>query len=338
MFIVKKIIGMRILKTGIAVTMSLVISQLLGIPSSFAGVVALIGVKLTTKKSLHYGSTLLLGSFLSVFLGLIIGIYIGTGPIAFGLSTIIAIAILVAFRLVDGLILAVVVMYHVIEAMPISLEEFWSFSINELVIVFIGIASSVIVNTVAPQKFNQKLENNIDDYYHLLTSFLNGISGTIRKPAISKILSTSDYLIHRSKIRGLIENAEMGKENCLTLHAGQQYDVLIKKLKSLQKLLTIIEEMSLEVKRLSTTNVYSDHVAKTIDLLAKIQHHPEKTTLSTYKRIFVLMDNLKEYFQNSPLPETRQEFVDRSYLHHLFLYTNDYIDTLFLLKDPIEPK
>lgn len=333
MVFIKKILGTRILKTGFAVTLALLLTQLLDIESSFAGVVALIGMKQTTKKSLHYGSTLLLGSIISIALGLLFGMYIGTGPVAFGLSTVIGIAILVAFTLTEGLILAIVVMYHVLEAFPIS-DEIWTFLSREIIIVFIGIVVSVAINIIAPQRFNKQIQENIQSYYHLFHDYLNQITEAIRTPSIARIIGREDFMNHRLKLRQLIQNAEISKENCLTAKGQKQYDQLIYQIKLLQKLLTIIEDMSIELKRISGTYIYSEQVAKAIDLLAKIQYDPEKTTLSSYKRIFVSLDHLRQYFNQSPLPESRQEFVDRSSLHHLFLYTNDYIDVLFLLRDP----
>ncbi len=335
-FKMKKLMGTRILKTGAAVTLALLLMQILSIQSSFAGVVALIGIKPTTKKSLHYGSTLLLGSIISIVIGILMGIYIGSGPFSFGIATIIAISTLVAFSLTEGLILAVVVMYHVLGAFPMTFNDLWTFSFNELIITFAGIASSVIVNIIAPQKFNQQLHQSIRSYYHVFQHYLIDIMNTINKPATSKMLNTNDYVLHRHKIRQLIENAQTGKENSFTAHERNQYDQYIDKLKLLQKLLTIMEDISIETKRISGTYIYSEQIAKTVDLLAKIQYCPEKTTLSSYKRIFVLMDHLKAYFHESPLPESRQEFVDRASLHHIFLYINDYIDILFLLRDPVE--
>jgi len=332
----KKRIGTRILKTGAAVTLALLFVQLLGLESSFAGVVALIGIKPTTKKSLTYASTLLLGSILSIVIGILIGMYLGSGPISFGIATIVAISTLVAFRLTEGLILAVVVMYHVLEAFPMSINHVWSFSFQEILIVLIGIAASLITNMVAPQKFNQELQQSILDYYQLFYQYLTEITHTIRKPAISKLLRSNDYHYHRQKLRQLIQQAELSKENSLTAKEQNQYDQYMDKLKRLQKLLTMIEDMSIELNRISNHYIYSEQVAKALDLTAKIQENPEKTTLSTYKSIFVLMDQLREYFNQSPLPESRQEFIDRSSLHHIFLYTNDYIDVLFLLRDPIE--
>ncbi|OEF99870.1 hypothetical protein BHF71_01470 [Vulcanibacillus modesticaldus] len=325
-------IGSRILKSGIAVTIALFTSQFFGIDSNFAGVVALIGVKQTTKKSIDYGVTLLLGSILSIFIGILVGFNIGTGPLAFGIATIIAIAAIVTLNLTEGLILAVVVMYHVLAAISTTLDTIWIFSIKELIYVLIGIAISVIINAIAPQKYEHQLEENIKYHYKLFSKHLYEIAEAITNPSSSKTPNKNNILNHRIMLKQMLNQAEIGRENCLHSLSKDKYELYIYKLKSLQKLLALLTDISSETDRLSDSYIYSEKVAKMFKILAKIQLNPETTTSSSYKRVFNSIDDLNKYFQDSPLPETRREFEDRSLLYHLFLYVNDYLELLFLLK------
>ena len=333
----KKILGPRILKTGVAVSLSLLITQLIGINSSFAGVVSLIGVKQTTKRSLHYGITLFLGSIVSIFIGIFVGLYLGSGPIAFGFATIIAIPFLVAFGFAEGLVLALVVMYHIIEAPPITIDQFWFISFHELILVFIGISISVMVNLAAPQRFEKNIQEGINSFYLQLSNYLHQVSLALQTPCNSiKVLSAEEYLAKINTIKRLSENADLGRENSITQQERLQYDQLIFKLRSLRGLLDILEAVAIESRRLSCSYIYSEQIAKVLELLAKIQANPEKTTISSYHRIFKLMSKLEQYFDNSPLPASREEFVNRSALHHIFLSLKDYIDSLFVLKEPQE--
>lgn len=43
-----------------------------------------------------------------------------------------------------------------------------------------------------------------------------------------------------------------------------------------------------------------------------------------------LLNQLNDHYANSPLPKTREEFVDRAHLYHIFIYVREYADTLFL--------
>ncbi|TCS82097.1 aromatic acid exporter family protein [Tepidibacillus fermentans] len=324
----KKFIGTRMLKTGIGVSFALLVSQLLQLNSTFAGVVTLIGMKETTKKSVQYGFTLFVGSILSLITGFIIENSVGVGPLTFGLGTILIIAILVAFHLIDGLILSVIVMYHTFDAFPMDFYEFLSFSARELLILTIGILVSIIVNLVAPQKYDSQLKEEIDHYYSVLSEYLFSIAKWIQKPTKEFPFSLNEIHQQRKFVKKLIEKAEIGMENYLLSSNKIQYEAFIVELKTIQKLISIIEDMIIEVKRISATRLQTYPVAQALELVAKIQLNPEKTTLSTYQRTKRVLDHLEEYFKSSPLPETRGEFVDRSSLHHLFLYLQDYLDVL----------
>ncbi|MFV9510358.1 aromatic acid exporter family protein [Tepidibacillus sp. LV47] len=327
----RKFIGPRILKTGIGVTFALIVSQLLHLNTTFTGVVTLIGMKETIKKTVQYGSTLFAGSILSLIVGFILGTSLGVSPLIFGLGTILIIAILVAFRLVDGLILSVIVMYHVFDAFPMDFYQFVSFSFRELLILIIGILSSIIVNLLAPQKYDQQLKEEIDHYYSILSEYLLSIAKWIKNPEKELPLSLHEFYQHQKDIKRLIKKAEIGIENCFSANSKIQYESYIMKFKAIQKLISIIEDMMLEMKRISGTHLQTYPVSRAMELLAKIQQHPEETTYSTYQRTKVVLNHLNEYFELSPLPETRSEFIDRSSLHHLFLSIYDYLEILTLL-------
>jgi len=319
------------LKTGIAVAAALIFSKAIGIESTFAGVVALIGLKQTTKKTVHYGTTLLFGSILSILIGVVVGNYLGVGPLAFGVGTIIAIAVLVPLRLSEGLILSIVVMYHVLEAIPISLSKFVSFSLNELLIVFIGIVASIIVNIAAPQKFDHQLESSITNSYQAFEQYLSDLANYIRNPQIKK-KDNKGYQKLNKELKSLIVKAKLGRENCLHHERFEQHEHYIAKLRLLQKSFSVLDQITTEVSLLSNTNIHTENVAKALDLLAKIQLAPEHATLSTYKRMYTILDNLEEHFEASPLPQTREEFVDRSALYHIFIYSKEYLDLLHALR------
>lgn len=328
----KKIIGKRILKTGIAVSLALIISSLLNLDSTFAAIVALIGLKETTQKTFRYSLTLIYGSIIALAIGLIIVLLLGNNPLSFGLGTIIIIALLVALRLNEGLILSVIVMYHVLENYPKEISEFLSFSIQELTLIIVGILVSVFVNVILPQKHDNYLEKNIEDLNVKLSDYLMQLADKIANPSCNSAVNISTLPSLKNNINKLIEKAQLSKENTLHENKKEQYDSIITKLTTLNKLIYMLEDMSKETNRLCENYDHSELISKALRVLARIQRFPENTSPSSYKRLSLSLKHLHDEFEWSPLPASRKEFEDRSSLYHLYLDIIEYADELFLLK------
>lgn len=327
----KKYVGKRVLKTGIAVSLSFFISSLFGLESSFSAVVSLIGLKETTQKTFRYGATLIFGSILSLVTGLLIVFLLGSSPLSFGLGTIIMISLLVSLKLSEGLVLSIVVMYHVLDNYPRAIGEFFFFSINELSLILIGISISVAVNILFPQKHNDFLDRTIDNIYKTLSDHLMLLSDNIVNPSCNAVSPASLEKLRKS-IKKLIEKAELSKENILHENKKEHYNALIQKLKTLKKLIYMLEDMSKEANRLCEKRNHSNTISKALRLLSRIQRFPEQTTPSSYQRLFLSLNHLHGKFEESPLPSSRKEFEDRSALYHLYLNIMEYADELFLIK------
>ncbi len=326
----RKLVGKRVIKTGFAVSIALMISSLLGFDSTFAGVVSLIGLKETTKKSFQYGTTLIFGSFIALIIGLGLVHLTGNNPLAFGLGTIVTITLLVTFRLYDGLILSVIVMYHVLENFPTKWHDFFQFTFHEISVILIGIITSVGINFLFPQKHHRYLEKKIEEIYVQLSDHLSQIAKNISDPKRNNI-ETALLEKERKSIRKLIEKAEISNENIINEKEKEYYKGLSDKLKILKKLLFMLEDITRETNRLEKNYLHSETIAKAFTILKRIQRFPEQTSASTYKRLFYSLKHLHEEFKDSPLPESRIEFEDRSSLYHLYLHTMEYADELFLI-------
>jgi len=325
-----KYIGKRVLKTGLAVTLALIISMLLNIPSTFAAVVALIGLKESTHKTVRYGITLIYGSIIALILGLIILALFGSNPVSFGIGTILIIPLLVWLKLNDGLILSVVVLYHVIDSYALSLEKFFVFSLQEFSLLIIGVSVSVIVNLIFPQHYSDYIEKNLSYFNKYLSNQLNFLADKIANPTCVAS-SFSSLTKQRNNIRALIKHAELSKENSLLPQKKEYYDSLISQLEKQKRLTFIYEDMLKEANRLCETYQHSHTIAKALRILARIQRYPEHTTPSSYKRLSLSLTNLHDEFEKSKLPSNRKEFEDRASLYHIYLDILDYADQLFLL-------
>ena len=323
-------IGKRIIKTGIAVSLSIGLAQLFGFTTTFSGVVALIAMKETSKRTVRYGVTLFLGSLLSVFIGLLLGLLLGKSFIAFGVGTILALSLIVGLRLTDGIILATIVVYHVLDAMPITGKEFISFSLKEVAVIGIGIVVSVFVNLIAPQRYDSQIKMNTEDFNHRFASFLQRMAASVTNPELKSIPSQDEYYECRKRIKILLDQAEISKENVLLGEDHSTYDQYIARLKLYKKLIALLEEITFQVGHLQSTHTHSQSIANSLLQLSKMQHDPNSNTIESFEEMYELLNRLDDRYANSAMPETREEFVDRAHLYHIFLYVREYADSLFL--------
>jgi len=323
-------IGKRIIKTGIAVALSIGSAHLFGFTTTFSGVVALIAMKETSKRTVRYGVTLFLGSLLSVFIGLFLGLLLGKSIIAFGLGTIIALTLIVSLRLNDGIILATIVVYHVLDAMPIIGKQFISFSLKEIAVIGIGIIISVLINLIAPQKYDTQLKLHTEDFNTRFASFLERMAASVLNPEIKSIPTQEEYYECRKRIKVLLDQAEISKENVLLWDESRPYDQYIARLKLYKKLIALLEEITFQVGHLQSIQYHSNSIAGSLEQLAKMQKYPALNEIDTFEEMTEFLNLLDVRYSNSALPETREEFVDRAHLYHIFLYVREYADTLFL--------
>lgn len=264
-------IGKRIIKTGIAVSLSIGLAHALGFTTTFSGVVALIAMKETSKRTIRYGVTLFLGSLLSVIIGLILGVFLGKSVIAFGIGTILALSLIVRLQLADGIILATIVVYHVLDAMPITGKQFVSFSLKEIAVIGIGIVVSVLVNLIVPQKYDALLKENIEEFNTRFSTFFERMAANVKNPELRSIPTQDEYYECRKQIKVLLDQAEISKENALLSEEINIYTKYITMLKLYKKLITLLEELTFQVGHLQSTRIHSKSIAGALQQLSKMQ-------------------------------------------------------------------
>lgn len=345
-------IGRRILKTGIAVSLSLIITHLLGIASNFAGVVALIGLKQTTRKTYEYARTLILGSILSLILGAITSRFFGSSDLTFGVVTIIDIALIVTLGWGEGMILAVVEMYNIMAQDFPSINHVIQYSFEQMVILFVGVGASLLMNILMPQKFIRHLEEGTKkvhadhaaalDEIRLLVLHPRGAddlqfmvdpplaANGIKTPHIGDHEEPCHHpLSHSFKtLKHLTEVSNRGKENTLLSGDALAYESWHDQVRSLHRQHQMLREMILFCKRISGVYDHSPIIAKALGVVSGIQKRAGRITPSSFRRIHRALENLYLLFRNSPLPQTREEFETRSSLYHLYLLIIKYLETL----------
>lgn len=148
--------GARILKTGIAIVLSLLVADLLGLPSPvFAPIAAIFAIQPTIYRSYLTIIEQIQGNIIGAIIAVISVLALGNHPIIVGLAAIILIAINLKLKLENTISLSVVTM---IVIMLSPSDSFIEFALIRFGTIMLGVFSAFLVNLVfMPPKYENKL-------------------------------------------------------------------------------------------------------------------------------------------------------------------------------------
>jgi uncharacterized membrane protein YgaE (UPF0421/DUF939 family) len=136
------IFGARVVKTGLAVTMSLYISMLLGMtPPIIAAVAAVFALQPSIYRSWRYMLEQLQTNTLGAALAMAASFLFKNQPIAVGVVCIFVIMICLKLKMEDTIGLTLVTVIAVMEA-----TGPWHFALNRFLLILIGMASAFLIN------------------------------------------------------------------------------------------------------------------------------------------------------------------------------------------------
>ncbi|RFU68164.1 aromatic acid exporter family protein [Peribacillus saganii] len=192
-------LGARILKTGIAIVLSLYLADLFSFPSPvFAGIAAIFAIQPTIYRSylsiIEQLQANLIGAIIAVFFVILFG----NDIFIIGLAVVIAITINLKLKLEKTIILSIVTVIAIMESQQ---GDFMEFALIRFLTIMLGILSSFIVNLVfLPPKYETKL-------YHLISDVTEQTLKWIR---ISSRHATEHTLLKKdiSRIKGGLSKLE----------------------------------------------------------------------------------------------------------------------------------
>lgn len=148
--------GARILKTGLAVALSMFICDYFNIqPALFAGAATVLNMQPSVMQSIFNAREQLAVHFLSIAIAILLGLTLGPHPLVMGLSTILIISTCTRLHLrsaISGGVMASIFILNAPEAQFIHHATMRSLAI------FIGLGVALVVNfTIAPPRYRQPL-------------------------------------------------------------------------------------------------------------------------------------------------------------------------------------
>ncbi|WP_410511566.1 aromatic acid exporter family protein [Paenibacillus sp. BR2-3] len=187
--------GARILKTGMAVTLALYLSELLQFSSPVgAAIAAIFAMQPSIYRSWRYFLDQIQTSTMGAVLALLGGLLLSNQPIAVGLVCILVIMISMKMNRGDTIGLTLVTVISVMEA-----SGQWEFALNRFLLTLTGIVSAFLINIIVfPPKPRKQYIQQIENVFKSLSLLL--------RTAVSHEMKESVFRDEKNALEGSIKS------------------------------------------------------------------------------------------------------------------------------------
>ena len=304
-------IGYRTLKTAIGAAVAIAIAQHFGLQFyTAAGVLTILSVQSTKRKSVHAVYTRVIASLVGMFLSFVFFESLGYYPIVFGIVLLFYIPIIVSLKVSEGFVSSVVIITHIY-----SLENFTtSLLINELYLMLIGFGMGLAVNMYMPDISNRlssyryQIEENYKIIFSEIANYLrNGDTLWDGKQFIDsiKLLEDAKALAYQE-----VQNHLTRRENAYYLYFDMR-----------ESQLEIIERVLPKITALPAITEQSILVADFLEELSN-NVHPGNTAHKFRRKL----EQVKEDFAKMPLPTSHDTFLAQAALYQFIEEMDAYLE------------
>ncbi|WP_425059057.1 hypothetical protein SCACP_37090 [Sporomusa carbonis] len=153
-------IGARVIKTGIAVAITMFFCKSLGLePAFFGAVSAVINMQPSIFLTLRAARDQILVHILGVAAGFFFGYFLGVNPMSAGLIVMLLIPLYIKLKLHSGITMGIVAALFVLSS---STEEFFMHALARTGVIFVGLGSAMLVNVMLwPPRYSKQLKETL---------------------------------------------------------------------------------------------------------------------------------------------------------------------------------
>jgi uncharacterized membrane protein YgaE (UPF0421/DUF939 family) len=190
-------IGARVLKTGLSVALAIYVSNLLGFTSPIITAIAAIAVQPSISRSWQHITDQLQTNVLGAAVALMAIHFFGQTALSVGVVCIIVILVSIRLRMESTVSLTLVTVVAVMETQG----QGWEFAWGRLLMIFVGMMSSVTVNLlVFPPRPRQQFMDQVHEAFGQLSLLL--------RMAISNELKEDVHREEKTKLNGTLRKLE----------------------------------------------------------------------------------------------------------------------------------
>ncbi|WP_242218932.1 aromatic acid exporter family protein [Bacillus cereus group sp. BfR-BA-01380] len=295
-------IGYRTVKTAAGTALAVWIAQLLHLEfSSTAGILVILCVQNTKRKSLEVSIHRFIACLLSMVFAFFIFEPIGYTPLTLGILLLLFIPSAVMLKIQEGIVTSAVIVMHLYSLQKIT----WAIVGNEIAILTVGISVALLINLYMPsvenelKEYQQKVESNFKTMLLEMAAYLRNRESVWN----GKELIETETLLEKAKELSFIklENQFMREDDYYYRYfqmREQQYEIL-------ERVMPLVASLSWSYEQAGMVAGVIENVGNAI--------RPESTGVISLRQL----QEMREIFREMPLPETREEFETRAKLVQL---------------------
>lgn len=292
--------GLRIIKTAAATFLAILVASWVGLPAPLnAGLLAILGVDVTIKRSIRVVSERFGASVVALILGCVMFYVLGFKFYVLPLYILIAFPLLVKLRMKDGILPSTVAVFHIFVAQSITVSTVT----HEVISVGIGLGAATIVNFIYMPSLEQDLLRLRDRVDQLFADIFNEIEKNLLDHQY--LWCGKEILDANQVVQQGITLARRGLDNRL-LHTNQGWYIYFmmrqQQLQSIERMLGLLSYVLESLPQNAQTASLFAVLSEDVKIKYYTGHSEEKL------RQFI------EAAKEMPLPETRAEFEIRSAL------------------------
>ena len=293
-------IGYRTLKTAVGAAIAIAIAQFFDLHFyTAAGILTILSVQPTKKKSLHAVYTRVVASMIGMALAYVFFEIFGYHAIVLGIMLLLFIPTIVSLGVSEGFVSSAVIMMHIYSQANFTVDLLY----NELSLMAIGYSAGLVVNMYMPD-----IQAELDWYRREIESLYAKIFSEI-----AKYLKEGDMLWDGYELVKAVEILNKAKalafqdvENHLTRKENLYYvffDMRDQQLEIIERVLPKITALPVIVQQSNLVAVFMEELSENVHSGNTASHFREKLV------------EVKEEFAKLPLPNDHQTFLAMAALY-----------------------
>ncbi len=277
-FLQSKTPGARTLKTGLAVAISMLICELLKIPSPIlAGAATISNMQPGTGESIQNAKDQALAHLIAIFTAIVLGVLFGPGPLVAGLAAIIIITICINLKIETSIHVAIIAAIFIIYS---PANNYLFSALQRAEAVFIGILIAFLVNvTILPPENEKRLK---EELAKLHTDFFLFFEDSLENYLLMQETSADEfaerYYEEERKLEEVVKTLESFKAEIeFRSSRKEEREKIYDKYLNYQRIIlkNIADIYSLSIKRrermaISDQDIFSEYVRKVNKLIGQL--------------------------------------------------------------------
>lgn len=283
-----------------------------------AGIITILSVQATKRQSIEIAAKRLWATGIALLISSVLFMMLGYNPLVFGLYLLLFIPIAAKGGMVDGIVMASVLVTHLLVEESVAIQLLT----NEVLLFIVGAGVALILNLYMPSiegelfEYRKKIEDNMYELFNSMAKSLKEQNICIEEESYFKQIQ-EDIRIAEVKAYKHSNNhifATISPYERYFAMRARQFQVMEYMREHFYRFFMTFEE----------TKIVSDFASRVADSI-----HGEVTA----KTLLEELAELRSKFKDSKLPSTREEFENRAMLYQ---YLNDIEHFLQIKKEFVE--